>query len=482
MSQSEKRNIHVMAGKKIKEVVVLGAGPGGYAAAFRAADLGLKVTLIDPEANPGGVCLYRGCIPSKALLHLAEIKQTSAKAAEWGLTFEEPEVDTKKINNWKNKVITKLTKGLGQLVENRNIEYLKGRAKFVSKNKLEIDEEDGRTSSIEFKHAIIATGSIAMGLPDIEFDHDIIMDATDALKLKEIPGSLLVVGGGYIGLELGSVYASFGCKVSIAEMTSGFLSGTDEDLTNVFAEANKDLFEALYFETKVEVVSIEKDKAKVKLKTGKGIKNKEFDKILVAVGRQPNSDSLGLDKINPELDDKGFLKVDAQRRTSIENIFAIGDMTGEPLLAHKATHEGRVAAEVIAGEAGSSYDPMAIPSIVFTNPEIAWCGLTESQAKEKDIKVKVEKFPWSASGRAITLGEETGMTKLILHAETGRILGGGAVGKHAGTVIPEICLAIEMASTAEDIALTIHPHPTLSETIMEAAALFMGSPTHLPRK
>ncbi|MFC4875020.1 dihydrolipoyl dehydrogenase [Negadavirga shengliensis] len=471
-----------MAGKDVKEVVVLGAGPGGYAAAFRAADLGLKVTLIDPEANPGGVCLYRGCIPSKALLHLAEIKQTSAKAAEWGLAFKDPDVDAKKINRWKNKVIAKLTRGLGQLAKSRDIEYLRGRAKFTSKNKLEVDEDAGGKLTLEFKHAIIATGSVAMTLPNVEIDHHVVMDAADALELKEIPGSLLVIGGGYIGLELGSVYASFGCKVSIVEMTADFLPGTDDDLIKGFEKANKGLFEAVYFETQVEAVNAEKGKATVKLKTGGKIKEKKFDKILVAVGRQPNSASLDLDKINPEMDEKGFLKVDVRQRTSIENIFAIGDITGEPLLAHKATHEGRVAAEAIAGKAGSAYDPMAIPFIVFTNPEIAWCGLTEIQAKEKDMKVKVERFPWSASGRAITLGEETGMTKLILDAETGRVLGGGAVGKHAGVLIPEICLAIEMAATAEDLALTIHPHPTLSETIMEAAELFVGSPTHLPRK
>ncbi|MEX2592650.1 MAG: dihydrolipoyl dehydrogenase [Anditalea sp.] len=463
-----------------KEIVIIGAGPGGYAAAFRAADLGLKVTLIDPEANPGGVCLYRGCIPSKTFLHVIKVKQETAKAGQWGVQFKEPKVDVARINDWKNKVVNKLTKGLGQLSKGRNIDYIRGMAQFVSEKKIEVEKKEGEKITIEFQKAIIATGSTATALPNIKFDHEVIIDSTDALELKEIPQNMLVIGGGYIGLELGSVYASLGCKVSIAEMTSGFLPGTDRDLIAVFEKENEALFEALYFETKVEKVSVEKGKAKVSLKNGEGKLEKEFEKVLVAVGRKPNSASLHMEKANIKIDENGFIIVDHKRKTSAENIYAIGDMTGEPLLAHKATHEGRIAAEVIAGEAGAAYDPKAIPGIVFTNPEIAWCGLTEKQAEEKGRKIKVVKFPWTASGRAASAGTSNGLTKLIIDPETGRILGGGVAGKNAGVLIPQISLAIEMAATAKDIVLTIHPHPTLSETIMEAAELFSGSATHLP--
>jgi dihydrolipoamide dehydrogenase len=469
-----------MAKKDKKEIVIIGAGPGGYAAAFRAADLGLKVTLIDPEANPGGVCLYRGCIPSKALLHVVKVKQDAAKAGQWGLQFKEPKIEVGKINEWKNKVVNKLTKGLGQLSEGRKIEYIRGKARFLSEKELQIERKGGEKYSIAFQKVIIATGSIATSLPHIKFDHKVVIDSNDALELKSIPQNMLVIGGGYIGLELGSVYASLGCKVSIAEMTAGFLPGTDRDLIAVFEKENEDLFEALYFDTKVEKLSVNKGKAKVTLTNRDGKQEKEFEKVLVAVGRKPNTASLNLESANIKTDEKGFVTVDHKRKTSVESIYAIGDITGEPLLAHKATHEGRIAAEVIAGEAGAVYDPKAIPGIVYTNPEIAWCGLTEHQAKEKGREIKVIKFPWSASGRAASIGTNRGITKLLVDPETGRILGGGVAGKNAGVLIPQITLAIEMAATAEDIALTIHPHPTLSETIMEAAELFTGKATHLP--
>ncbi|MEX2569408.1 MAG: NAD(P)/FAD-dependent oxidoreductase, partial [Cyclobacteriaceae bacterium] len=332
-----------------------------------------------------------------------------------------------------------------------------------------------------FQNVIIATGSQVKPLPHVEFDHKVIIDSTDALKINQIPKTMLVIGGGYIGLELGSVYASLGTKVSIAEMTSGFLPGTDRDLVAVFEKENKGLFKAVYFDTKVEQVTVKNEKARVGFKTKDGKKEKNYDQVLVAIGRRPNSGSLDLENANIKLDEDGFVKVDDRRRTNVENIFAIGDLTGEPLLAHKATHEGRVAAEVIAGRKGAAYDPRAIPGIVFTHPEIGWTGLTESKAKERDIKIKVVKFPWSASGRAATLGVGNGLTKLILEPDTGRILGAGVAGNQAGTLIAEISHAIEMGSMAEDLALTIHPHPTLSETIMEAAELFMGSPTHLPK-
>lgn len=469
-----------MAENDKKEVVVIGAGPGGYAAAFRAADLGLKVCLIDPEVNPGGVCLYRGCIPSKALLHLAKVKREAEAAAEWGLKFGETEVDMKKMLSWKNKVVEKLTGGLGQLSKSKKIEYIRGEARFVSKSELEIRREEGKTSKISFEHAIIATGSYIAGLSNIELDHKKIIDSTDALEMDEIPKKLLVIGGGYIGLELGSFFAAMGSKVSVAEMTSGFLPGADRDLVKILEKA--ELFENTWFETKVEKASAEKNKVKVSLKNEEGTQEKSFDKVLVAVGRKPDSASFDPEKAGIEVNERGFIPVDEQRRTNVKNIYAIGDLTGGPMLAHKATHEGRVVAEVIAGQSGAAYDVKAIPGIVFTDPEIAWTGLTQAEAKEKGMKVKVLKFPWRASGRAVSIAAENGLTKLIVDPEDGRILGGGVAGKNAGSLIPEITLAIEMAATAEDIALTVHPHPTLSETIMEASESFSATPTHFSAK
>lgn len=465
-----------MAENDRKELVIIGAGPGGYAAAFHAADLGIKVTLIDPEVNPGGVCLYRGCIPSKALLHLAKTKEEAMNASKWGMKFEEPKIDIKKVASWKEKVVKKLTEGLGQLSKARNIEYIQGKAKFTGEHELEVTNNKGKTSDLSFEKVIIATGSSAVGLPELEIDHEKIWDATDALELKEIPKKMLVVGGGYIGLELGSVYAALGTKVSIAEMTSGFLPGTDRDLVKVFEK--NEAFKDVFLETKIEKVKITKKGVKVSLKGKKEEQNKKFDRVLVAVGRKPNTQDLGLKKLGISVDEKGFVEVDNKRRTKLEHVFAIGDITGEPMLAHKASHEGRIAAEVIAGKKGAAYDPKVIPAIVFTNPELAWCGLTEEEVKEKDKNVKVVKFPWSASGRAISIGENTGLTKLLIDKKTEVILGGAVAGKNAGSLIPEIALAIEMGSTASDLSLTIHPHPTLSETIMESAELFYGGATH----
>ena len=460
-----------------KELVVIGAGPGGYAAAFHAADLGLKVSLIDPEVNPGGVCLYRGCIPSKALLHLTKTKAKALTASAWGIKFEEPKIDLKKVKKWKKSVVKKLTNGLGELSKSRNIEYIQGKAKFTGKNELEVTTKEKETTQLTFKNAIIATGSSEVNLPNIEVDHQKVWNSTDALELNEIPKKLLVIGGGYIGLELGSVYAGLGSKVSIAEMTDGFLPGTDRDLVNVFEK--KHPFQEVFFETKVENLKVNKKSLSVSLKGKEKEQKKNFDAVLVAVGRTPNTKELGLDKIGISLDEKGFIEVDLQRKTKHSHIYAIGDITGEPLLAHKASHEGRIAAEVIAGKKGAGYDPKVIPGIVFTNPELAWCGLTETQANKENKKVEVKKFPWSASGRAVAIGENSGVTKLIIDPETEVILGGGVAGKDAGSLIPEIALAVEMGTTASDLSLTIHPHPTLSETIMESAELFLGGATHL---
>ena len=472
-----------MSGNQKAELVIIGAGPGGYATAFRAADLGLEVTLIDPEANPGGVCLYRGCIPSKTLLHIAKVKQDTLNAGKSGITYKTPKIDLKKVNAWKDKVVERLTAGLGQLAKGRKIQYIRGKAKFKSENSLEVEMNDSEKIILEFQKAVIATGSVASSLPNIRIDHKVIIDSTDALELKDIPEKMLIIGGGYIGLELGSVYAALGSKVTIAEMTSGLLPGADHDLVEVFEKECGDLFEALHFDTKVEKVELlESGKAKASLISEKGKQVKEFDKVLVAVGRKPNTGFLNLEKANLKTDDKGFLKVDEQRRTQMENIYAIGDITGEPFLAHKASHEGRIVAEVLSGEAGAGYEPKVIPGIVFTHPEIAWCGITENQVKEKELDAKVIKFPWTASGKAVSLDAENGLTKLVFDTKSGRILGGGVAGKDAGMLISQICLAIEMAATAEEIAALVHPHPTLSETIMEAAELFLGSAMHLESK
>lgn len=462
---------------KKKDLVIIGAGPGGYAAAFRAADLGLRVTLIDPEINPGGVCLYRGCIPSKALLHLTQVKQEAEEMANKGLNFGEPEIDIDKIRKWKNEVVEKLTNGLGQLSKSRKVEFIRGTASFISEKLLQINTEDDEYE-MQFNNLIVATGSKNASLPGLKVDHTNTWDSTDALDLKEIPKKLLVIGGGYIGLELGSVYANLGSKVSVAEMTDGFLPGADRDLVKIFEKEHP--FEEFYFKSKVTEITEREDGLVVNIQTEKGDSKKlKFDKVLIAIGRQPNTAKLEIQNSNIQLDKKGFIKVDRFQKTNIENIYAIGDLTGEPLLAHNASYEGRIAAEVISGQKGAAYDAQSIPGIVFTNPQIAWCGLTETRAKEQEIKFRILKFPWSASGRAVAIGDPNGLTKLIVDKDTGAVLGGGVAGKNAGSLIPEISFAIEMGAKAEDISLSIHPHPTLSETIMEAAEIYSGSPTHI---
>lgn len=471
-----------MAQQQEHEVVVIGGGPGGYAAAFMAADLGLKVALIDPEANPGGVCLYRGCIPSKALLHLVKLKQEALEAEAWGMKFSEPELDIDKIRKWKDKVVKKLTDGLGLLTKKRKVTYIRGLAQFADAQTLEITDGDDKGKKIQFQHAILATGSEPVEIPGLAFDHQHILNSADALNIEEVPENLLVVGAGYIGLEMGSIYAGLGSQVSLVEMTDDFMPGVDRDLVAVFSKRNKNLFRSVMFETKVSEAQVKKKKVRVKLE-GKNADKSEntYDKVLVAVGRKPRTKDLRLENTKVEVDDKGFIKANAQRQTAEPSIYAIGDITGEPMLAHKATHEGKVAAEAIAGHK-TAYEPKAIPAVVFTDPEIAWCGLTETEAKAQGIDIKVTKFPWSASGRATTLGVNDGITKLIIEPETERILGVGIAGKNAGDLIPEGVLAVEMAAVAKDFALTIHPHPTLSETLMEAAEALYGQSTHVYRK
>jgi len=464
-----------------KKVVVIGGGPGGYAAAFRAADLGLEVTLVDPEDNPGGVCLYRGCIPSKALLHVAKLIHESEQAEAWGLSFAGKKIDIKKMRDWKNGIVNKLTGGLGQLAKKRKIDHIRGRAKFLGPNEIEIDLIDGKTKKLKFDKAIIATGSRPAVIPSLNIKSKRILDSTGALELESIPKSLLVVGGGYIGLELGTVYAALGAEVSVVEMLDGLLPGADRDLVGILQKSLEKKFKNIWLNTTVKKITELKTGLKVEF-DGKDIETKSqmFEKVLISVGRKPNSSDLGLKNTLVEIDDHGFIKVDSQRRTAEKSIFAIGDVAGEPMLAHKASHEGIIAAEAIAGHK-VAFEPQAIPAVVFTDPEIAWCGVTQKEAKEKSLDVEITRFPWAASGRALTLDRTDGVTKMIFDKKTGRVLGVGIAGPGAGEMIAEGVLAVEMAALASDVSLSIHPHPTLSETIMEAAELFTGSSTHYHR-
>jgi dihydrolipoamide dehydrogenase len=464
------------------QVAVIGGGPGGYAAAFLASDLGLDVTLIDPEKNPGGVCLYRGCIPSKALLHAARLVFEAREADAWGLSFSGLKIRPAKLRNWKNEVVARLTGGLGELVKQRKISHIRGIAAFENNKALSIKEAGGGQRSLAFEYAVVATGSVAAAIPQLVLDSDRVLDSTSALNLEDVPPKLLVIGGGYIGLELGTVYAALGSRVTVVEMTSGLLPGVDRDLVRFLEKRLAKLFDAILLQTIVKEIKARKNGLKVTLE-GPDIdaKARIFDKILVAVGRRPNTAGLGLQNTRIEIDEHGFIQVDEQRRTAEANIFAVGDVAGQPMLAHKASHEGRVAAEVIAGRK-AAYEPAAIPAVVFTDPEIAWAGLTETQARENGIKYQAAKFPWAASGRAATLNAGDGVTKLLVDPESERILGAGIAGSGAGEMIAEAVLAIEMGANVTDVGLSIHPHPTLSETIMEAADLFLGTATDFYRK
>ncbi len=464
------------------QVVVIGAGPGGYAAAFYAADLGMQVALVDEEANPGGVCLYRGCIPSKALLHVAKVIDEARHATAWGVSFGEPLVDVDRLRAYKQGVVDKLTAGVGQVARLRKVRFLRGRATLTGPRALRVSGPDGETT-LTFEHAILATGSHPTRVPGLSIDSDRLMDSTSALEIPDVPKSLLVVGGGYIGLELGTVYATLGSKVSVVEMTAGLLPGADRDLVAVLEKRVEKLFTRIMLNTRVTGITEERKGLRVGFE-GEGVdKAQVFDRVLVAIGRRPNSKIPGLETTGVVVDPKGFIETDGQRRTAEPSIFAIGDVAGEPMLAHKASHEARVAVEAIAGHK-AVFEPLAIPAVVFTDPEIAWCGLTEAQARESGREVEVAKFPWAALGRAITIDRPDGLTKLVLEPGTGRVLGVGIVGSGAGELIGEGALAIEMGATAEDLKLTIHPHPTLSETLMESAEVFFGQSTHVfkPRR
>lgn len=463
------------------QLAVIGAGPGGYTAAFLAADLGMQVTLIDPRQNPGGTCLYVGCIPSKAYLHVAKLLNETKEAHKWGINFNEPKIEIDKIRKFKEDVVFQNTSGTGQLVKQRKINYIQGTASFINSNNLSIDKVDGSKEELQFENAILATGSIPAKIPGLSIDSSKVMDSTDALELKDIPKRLLVVGGGVIGMELGSVYASLGSKVTVVELLPSLLPGADKDLVNVFQKSIEPKFEKILTNTKVTKLEDIGNVLKVKLE-GEGLTETEleFDKALISIGRSPVTKNLGIENTKIIVNERGIVQVNERMQTNDQNIYAIGDIVKGPMLAHKASAEGKVAVEAIAGHK-VAFEPAAIPGVVYTDPEVAWAGLTETEAKAKGIKVEVARFPWAASGRARTMDRSDGLTKLIIDPETTRILGVGIVGPGAGELIAEGTLAIEMAALAKDLSLTIHAHPTLSETMMESAEVFFGEATHLYR-
>ncbi|QDT80080.1 Dihydrolipoyl dehydrogenase [Gimesia maris] len=469
-----------MSGSATREtdIVVIGGGPGGYPAAFEAADKGYNVIMVNDDVAPGGVCLNRGCIPSKALLHVAKLINETRESAEWGITFQKPEINLDQLRDFKNKVVTQLTGGIGQLAGARNVEILKGFGRFKDANSVEVTKQDGTTETIQFKYAIVATGSSPAVPPVFDLDDDRIMDSTGALELADIPSKLLVVGGGYIGLEMGSVYAALGSEVTVVEMTGGLLPGADRDLVRPLQKRLTESFAAIHLNTKVEKLTPGDNGITADL-SGEGVEPQQvFDRVLISIGRRPNNKGIGFENTKLELDERGFIKHDAQQRTAEPHIYAIGDIAGEPMLAHKATREAKVAIESIAGEFGE-FDNIAIPAVVFTDPELAWCGVTEQEAKDQGLDVEITRFPWAASGRAQTLGRTEGLTKMIFDKKTGRVLGVGIVGPGAGELIAEGVMAVEMAAVAEDVAESIHAHPTLSETLMEGAEAFTGQATHM---
>jgi dihydrolipoamide dehydrogenase len=465
------------------ELVVLGSGPGGYTAAYRAADLGKKVVLVERYDTIGGVCLNVGCIPSKALLHAAKVIDEAAEMSNHGIEFSKPKVDAKKLLAWKNSIVSKLTGGLKMLAKQRKVEVVHGVGKFVSDHQLEVTMKDGKKETIEFQQAIIAAGSRPVKLPFLPDDERII-DSTGALELEDVNCKMLVIGGGIIGLEMATVYHALGAEITVVELMDQIIPGADSDIVMPLYKRIKQRYKNIYLKAKVTKVEAKKDGLYVTFEGGDAPKEpKKFDRILCAVGRRPNGDLIDAAKAGIKLDDRGFVPVDKQMRTNVPHIFAIGDIVGNPMLAHKAMPEGRVAAEVIAG-LKHYFDPKTIASVAYTDPEVAWAGVTESEAKAKGMKYGKGVFPWAASGRSLSIGRSEGMTKLIIDETTHRVIGAGIVGPNAGELIAEIALAIEMGCDVEDVALTIHPHPTLSETIALAAEVFEGTITdlYLPKK
>jgi len=464
------------------DVVVLGAGPGGYTAAFRAADLGKKVVLVERYDSLGGVCLNVGCIPSKALLHLSEVLTEVRSLGAHGIEFGEPRIDLDKIRSFKNSVVDKLTGGLSGLAKRRKVTVVQGRGSFEAPHILSVEGASER-KTIAFHHAIIATGSSVVEIPGFPNDDPRLMDSTDALTLEVIPERLLVVGGGIIGLELASVFHALGSKITVVELLDQLMTGADPDLVKPFQKIISGRYENIFTSTKVTSIEAREDGLHVSLEGADAPAHDVFDRVLVAVGRRPNGGEIAAEKACVAVDERGFIAVDNQQRTNVPHIFAIGDVVGQPMLAHKATHEGKTAAEVIAGQK-SAFEPLTIPSVAYTDPEVAWMGLTELEAKKQNIEIRKASFPWAASGRALAIGRSEGVTKLLLDPTTSRLLGAGIVGPNAGDLIAELVLALELGADAEDLALTIHPHPTLSETSAMAAEMAEGTITDLyvPRR
>ena len=452
------------------DVAVVGGGPGGYSAAFRCAELGLETVVIDADRRLGGACLFEGCIPSKALLHVAAVVSEAERAKEWGVDFGEPRISLDPLRKWKQeRVVGRLARGLAGVAKSKGVTVIGGRAVFEDSSTLRIDGET--LQKIRFKHAIVATGSEPSPLPGVALRSDRVMDSTAALELPDIPERLLVIGGGYIGLELGTVYATLGSRVTLVEMTDGLLPGVDRDLVQPLQRRIEKLFTAVHLRTKVTGLREAGDRIEAALE---GQEPQAFDRVLVAVGRRARSANLGLEATGVRLTDRGgFVQVDDRCRTDDPHVYAVGDVTGEPMLAHRAMRQGKVAAEALAGQP-AAFDNVAIPAVVFTDPEIAWCGLSEAQAKSQGMETKVSKFQWAASGRAATIGRADGLTKLVADAASGRVVGVGIVGPGAGELIAEAALAVETAALVEDVAATIHAHPTLSETLMEAAENLLG--------
>ncbi len=456
------------------DLFVLGGGPGGYAAAFAAADEGLRVVLCDVQENPGGVCLYRGCIPSKALLHAASVVRESHRAHLMGIEFGDPSIDVARLRQWKEDVVKRLTAGLGGLSRTRKIRYVQGRGTLLSAHRARVSATDGSSQEVSFENLLLATGSHPLDLPQLAIGSPRIADASSALALDRVPHRLLIVGGGYIGTEIATIYAALGAQVTLVEVTNGLLPAMDRDLARVLERKLKGQIAEMMLGTRVLAAEDTGNAVRVELASGS---KQEYDQVFVAVGRGPNTEGFGLASIGVGLDDKGFVSVDAERRTSAGGVFAVGDLTGAPLLAHKASSEGRVAAAVIAGRP-QRYQPKAVPSVVYTDPEVAWCGLTEMQATSQGRRVRTAAFPWAASGRAWTEGRSEGMTKLVVEEGSDTVLGVGIAGTGAGEMIAEGVLAVELGVRAQDLAAAIHPHPTLSETLMEAAELYFGHGTH----
>ena len=466
----------------VHELVIIGSGPGGYACAFRAADLGINVTLIEKDATLGGVCLNKGCIPSKAFLHIAKVINDAKSISKVGVSFDKPNLDVSKINQWKNNIVNNLSSGIEGLAKRRKVNIINGEASFNSATELKIKSESSE-QKIQFKHCVIATGSSPTPIPNIDVDHELVIDSTDALNLTDIPKNMLIIGGGYIGLEMATFYHGVGSSVDVAEFLPEILSDMDNDLVKVLYNEIKEKFNIMT-NTKVKAINKDKKKAKVEFETKDGkVNTKIYDRVLVCVGRKPNTKKINIENVGLKTDKYGFIQTNMQGRTLIPNIFAIGDIAGNPMLAHKATHQGKVVAEVISGKR-HFFDPKSIPYVIFTDPEIAWAGPSIQELNKKQIKFKSKIFPWQANGRALSLGAINGRTKIIYDERSEKIISIGIVGPHAGDLIGEAALAIEMDALAEDISLTIHPHPTLTETIANTAEMIEGTITDLyyPKK